>query len=222
MKTITLVRHAAAVRFQHDKPDFERPLKTKGELQSHQMARKIKSLELPPSLLVSSSANRALDTAIIFANILQIPEDQIIKTRGLYEALSPDDFLTELHQLDNSYQHVMLFGHNPGFSHFAAAMLSDFNANIPKCGAVCIKTKRRSWRTLALGDGELAFFEKPENLAQNILTTKDLRKRMQPEIESSLKAVLSEFAVPATKEVISEVKKSSKKLAKYFAAVSKI
>ena len=68
MKMIYIVRHARAHRKGIDSGDFNRKLTKEGQLDAYQIGRFLKSKNCLPDLLISSSADRAKETAEILAN----------------------------------------------------------------------------------------------------------------------------------------------------------
>ena len=86
--------------------------------QAPMMAKVFKALNEPVELIISSPANRAQTTASFFAKELNIPTDQIHFNASIYEA-SVGSLMRIVQALPDHAEHVMLFGHNPGFSELA-------------------------------------------------------------------------------------------------------
>ena len=117
MPYLTLVRHAKSAWDYPELSDFERPLNERGRRDAPRMA--LRAVALPPvSRIISSPAKRALTTARIFAEVLGINFDAIQIEPRLYDA-SRKTLLTVVNDIEQSAAHVMLFGHNPGFSELA-------------------------------------------------------------------------------------------------------
>ncbi|MEM5734315.1 hypothetical protein AAEI00_21915, partial [Shewanella algae] len=66
---------------------------------------------------VSSTANRALTTAIYFAKTFGKKQTDIITVPELYHA-STTTFYQVVKKLNNAFQTVALFSHNPGITDF--------------------------------------------------------------------------------------------------------
>lgn len=116
-KKLFIIRHAKAEEHSILKSDFNRNLIQKGILRATKIAQMLgeKYLIDEKTLFVSSSANRAIQTANIFASILNFPLMSIIQTKNIYEAYY-QDILKELNRIPNNIDTVFLFGHNPGLS----------------------------------------------------------------------------------------------------------
>ena len=82
MKRIYFIRHAEAQS--GNGSDFERALSRVGELCANKLGEKLCSLGLAPDLIITSSAIRALHTALIIANALDATK-RVASLRELYD-----------------------------------------------------------------------------------------------------------------------------------------
>lgn len=117
-RVLYLVRHAKAEKFLSHLPDIDRPLTEIGISESYLIADRLYTMDEIPDYMISSSATRSISTALIFQRVLKVPDEHLIISENLYEtgvnALSL--FIAGLNQQYNS---VMLFGHNPIFTQLA-------------------------------------------------------------------------------------------------------
>jgi phosphohistidine phosphatase len=164
MKKIVLVRHATATRRSPDEADFERSLRKKGHKQARAMIDWFRTVDETPDLFLSSPANRAIETARLFAKGLGGKPGKIVKDKKLYGTSGSVDFLKILRKLDNKHKSVMVFGHDPAFTDFAQYMVADFAGHLPKCSVFAFTVNRRLWRTIRPGEGHLEYFEWPKGL----------------------------------------------------------
>lgn len=165
MKTLILVRHAKSSWDNPDLDDFDRPLNKRGKKNAPFMAEKLKEYGIKPDLIISSPANRALTTAQIFAEILGYPLDKIKQESVIYdnEAVSIIELIS---YIDDKYNKVAIFGHNPSFT-FIANRLSEANIdNIPTCGIVCIEFNTDLWKDCKKTVGNLKFFIYPKKYSE--------------------------------------------------------
>lgn len=118
-KTLYLIRHAKAEDHSFQKRDYDRNLVSKGIERAKLIADKLK-LDLPSAktLVISSSANRAIQTADIFCEIFNYPKFDIRHEKSIYEA-HYKDILTVINSVANDMETVLVFGHNPGLSDLA-------------------------------------------------------------------------------------------------------
>lgn len=218
MKKIILVRHASAVGHVPDGGDFDRSLRKKGRKEAKAMAAWYAGVAELPSLLVSSPANRAIETAYIFAKEFGYPKKKIIQDEALYGGLDATDFLTILKTLDDKHGSVMVFGHDPSFSEFAQFVAKGFEQYLPKCSVFGVTTNRRSWTTIRRGDGRLDIFEHPAGLRQRQDLAEAVRDEMVDRIENGIVTAIGEFGVEAEEKDLAKIQRVSTKLAKVFAA----
>ena len=112
MKTLLLLRHAKSSWDEPDLPDHDRPLTERGKRDARRVGTLLQERDLVPDLIVSSTAKRALKTALKVARACGIDEE--IQTTGrLYEAY-PTQFLEVLRELEDRFATVLLVAHNPG------------------------------------------------------------------------------------------------------------
>ena len=161
-KQLLIIRHAKSDRDDPDIPDFDRPLNKRGHRDAPKMAERLLKKHIIPQHLVSSPANRAITTAKYFADILDLDKKKIQQEQDIYEA-SSSRLLKVINKLDNRYEFVALFGHNPGLSDLVMNLCNGDISNIPTCGIVLIKFPFNDWEMVTNGTGELQFFDYPKN-----------------------------------------------------------
>lgn len=141
--------------------DYERPLNTRGRKDAPEMAKRLYNQNMMPDLMISSTAERAKQTALVFSDILSFNESKIVWADELYHA-SPETILKVVNSINEQYNQVFMFGHNPGFTDFVNELVSVRIDNIPTCGIAVIQVKG-SWQTLTFGRGVLHHFDYPKN-----------------------------------------------------------
>lgn len=161
MKLLTLVRHAKSDR-SSDVPDRERPLNARGRSAAPDMARRWRTRELVPDLLVTSPAVRAATTATLFAREFGLDEDAVRIDERLYLA-SPGDMLETIHALPAPARHVMVFGHNPGISVLARLLCPELPlTELPTAAAVTLRSAARGWRGFEAAKLDLVACDRPK------------------------------------------------------------
>ncbi len=112
MKTLLLMRHAKSSWKDTDLADHERPLNKRGKKDSVFMGAVLKEKELLPQIILASSAVRIRETITgltqesAYAGEIEFSDE-------LYLA-EPEVFLRVLCNLPDTFERVMLMGHNPG------------------------------------------------------------------------------------------------------------
>ena len=163
--TLWLLRHAKAAP---DPPpggsDHDRPLAPRGRRDAEALGRRISSLgQLPPVVVLVSTAQRALETAEAATAPLGVPLD---RRRQLYYG-TPGDVLGELATVDDGVRSVMIVGHNPATHELALELLDADDAgrdelrSFPTCGLAVYAVAARRWREVAPGTAHLEGFHRP-------------------------------------------------------------
>lgn len=149
-----LLRHANADTVAEN--DDERQLSEKGILQTQRVARFCEAHEITPSVLLTSPIRRAHQTARLVSEHLRV---DMQLARWLACGATPEDILSELYVL-REQPSVMLVGHEPDFSAFAAFLLGAKHRNAfhIRKGSLTLFTLHE----FAMGGGQLEFSIPPK------------------------------------------------------------
>lgn len=137
------MRHGKSSWAESDQRDFDRPLKKRGIKEAALVAEQMVKSGIQPDVIISSPANRAKSTAILVAQAIDYPLEnlefeQVIYGAGLY------DILKLVARTSDSANTIMLFGHNPTFTdvanHFGNPIF-----NLPTCGCVGFDYDIEQW-----------------------------------------------------------------------------
>ena len=162
MKTLILVRHAKSDWTNEDLNDHDRTLNPRGKRDAPVMAEKLKSKITTPDLFLSSTAVRAITTAKIFANAFGVNETEIRTDRKLYNCRA-EHVLKYLQQVDDKYQKVILFNHNPTVSEMVAYLSGKPFIDLPTCSVVILDFKMDSWKNLGIEKAVKFELDYPKN-----------------------------------------------------------
>ena len=161
-KQLLLIRHAKSDWNNYELADFDRSLNKRGNANAPEMANRLVKKQIIPDIIISSPALRAITTAKYFAEVWCMDDAKIQQEKSIYEA-NVQALLKVVNQLDNQFDHVALFGHNPGLTDFTN-YLSDANIyNMPTCSMVMIEFPVDNWSEISADTGKLAFFDYPKN-----------------------------------------------------------
>jgi len=161
-KELLLLRHGKS-DWNTDTTDFYRPLNKRGCKSSHQMGDWLKQQRLLPDLIISSPATRAITTAKLVCEAMEIDINSIQTEQSIYEAS-----LTDLHrllsQVPKSTQRLLLVGHNPSFEYlvrqFTPNIPTASNANLMPTAAIAYLQLDSQWSQL---QGK-SFVQRPKDL----------------------------------------------------------
>ena len=170
MKSITIIRHAESSYIASVLTDFDRPLNQKGVEDAQLMGQILSDKKINIQLIISSSANRTLNTAQIISKKINYKQ-KIEQKKSLYSA-SWKEVVDIITKVSNNIDSIAIIGHNPTV-HLLSEKLSYQNFdNFPTCAIAKINLNIQSWDKLnqsLLSDydniGELKYFIFPKKLA---------------------------------------------------------
>lgn len=156
MKNLILIRHAKS---SWDAPvhDKERVLAQRGVRDAHLMAQSISKYIPKLNLIWSSTAKRASETAIIFAQNQMWPLESIIFKDELY-TFDASKLEKVIKSCNNSYENVILFGHNEAITDFVNKFGDIFIDNVPTAGFVSLLFTSDSWTNISNGKTKKILF----------------------------------------------------------------
>lgn len=161
MKHLFLVRHAKTEVIRYDITDFQRNLKNRGINDSNLIAKKLLLKDAIPDLIISSTANRAIQTANLFAKNLNYPEEKIVQLDKLYDGFTTHDFLEMLNKYGEDKDNIMVVGHNPSIEYLAFNLSQEFYDYVPTCTVIGIEFKVDKWSEIEARTGEISLYEFP-------------------------------------------------------------
>ena len=163
MKRLTLLRHAKSSWRDSDLPDHERPLSGRGEKDAPRMGERLGVRRVRPSLIITSTAKRALDTARTIARVLGYPREFVQIEPALYLA-DPAAILAVIGQQEERFTEILVVGHNPGFTELVNQLLPDLELhNLPTAGVVGMESSAARWTEIAARNTTLLFYDYPKN-----------------------------------------------------------
>ena len=160
MKILYLARHAKSYWKDQSIPDFDRPLNSRGKRDAPFMGEVLKDKKVIPDLIISSPAKRTKKTALEIASKIGYSEKKILYNEELYEA-SSNTIMKVLNKIDEKYNSVMIFAHNPGLTLLNNHISNNYIENIPTCGIVALQLDIK-WNELSKNTCKFLFFEYPK------------------------------------------------------------
>ncbi len=160
MKKLVIIRHAKSDWSDPYLDDQSRPLAERGLRDAPKMAQRLKKKEIFPDTMLASDAERAKATALITAENLKFPKEDIRLTRNLYHA-SSNAILAEIRKTSDQVITLFIFGHNPGFNDLIAALGGKID-NLPTCGQFGFTFETDTWKEIGAGNAKVWFFDYPK------------------------------------------------------------
>ena len=165
MKTLFLVRHAKSSWTQLHLPDIDRPLNERGYNDAHLVSKTMLHKTKLPDQMISSSAVRAMTTALIFARTFAYPEEKIQIESQLYET-TVQDYLHVISRVSDEVQTLMIFAHNFTISEIVPYFLGNTFEEMPTCAILGIDIETDHWSDVRNSHGKQAFYLFPKMLKE--------------------------------------------------------
>jgi len=104
-----------------DLPDADRPLTAKGKQKLWRMTEAMQLLEVRPEVVISSPLLRALQTAQIVTEALELRK-KLVLTDHLAPGGNPNALLEQINALEPRAKNILLVGHEPYLSKLIALL----------------------------------------------------------------------------------------------------
>lgn len=163
MLELILIRHAKSVSPEAGFADFDRVLTSRGERDAARIGRRLADLRVGFDQVLSSPAQRALQTARLVAGEVGYRASAIRTIDDFYNA-SADTLLAEVQRTDATCKRLVLVGHNPGIS-WLRQMLTGESLDMPTCAVTVIHFDVDDWQAVHTNTGWVAHHEYPAGLA---------------------------------------------------------
>lgn len=164
-RTLYIVRHAKAEDHSQFGRDHDRELTPEGFMAAARMGRYLQGRGVKPDYLLSSTANRARDTAKVLAEQLTLDRESVILNEHLFDG-GPRAYLTAVNNLSDEHQTAMIVGHNPDVSYFSEFLTHQSVGSMSKGAVVAITFDNLRWSEVSGRTGTLAFQIAPRELAE--------------------------------------------------------
>lgn len=159
MKTIYIVRHAKSSWKYTSIKDHDRPLKERGINDAHFLSKYLSKKIQRPDVFISSSANRALHTAVIFCGNFGYPLANLQINKQLY-SFSDGYLVKTVKALDDNFDSAIVFSHDHGINTFVNKFGSKQIDHVTTCGVIGIQFKEKHWKNIKKGTTVLVEFPK--------------------------------------------------------------
>ena len=164
MKTIYIVRHAKSSWGDFSISDHERTLTQVGVNKTKKVIDFFNKNNVKPSVIICSSAIRAVETAKLIAQGINYDVNQIITNASLYHA-DVNDIYNELFGVDNKLNSAMIIAHNPTLTDFANEFAVPVIDNLPTTGVICVEFETDNWHEITNAKYKVKFVVFPRMLS---------------------------------------------------------
>jgi phosphohistidine phosphatase len=158
MKRLIVIRHGKS-SWDLDVRDHDRVLGQRGIEDGHLIGEHLKTMNVVPGLIWSSTAARALQTATVVTEYLDYNLKSLQLKRDLY-TFDPNSLKSVVRTCDDSVETLMIFSHNHGITDMVNQIGSERFDNVPTTGVVVIEFATDSWSTIEKGTTQFHVFPK--------------------------------------------------------------
>ncbi len=162
MKSLLILRHAKSSWKIKYLSDHDRPLNKRGKRDAPRMGQLMRNEDLVPDLILTSSAERASETAAAVAEACGY-EDEIQIVRSFYHG-SIGSYHDVLSQVKEENSLVLMVGHNPGLEDFLEELVGAWE-RMPTAALAHISLPIRKWKN---------FDERIEGHLENLWVPREL------------------------------------------------
>lgn len=163
-RLLIVMRHAKSSWENANATDHQRPLNEQGRAAAPKMARWLAEHDWLPDRIVSSNAQRTMETTELLLTTWGRPID-VAYSHKLY--LAPAEaYLAEASDFADTVRCGMLIGHNPGVSILVGKVAEEID-HMPTCSAAVFRLAVDHWSDLArvgVGGLKLVAFQAPKKL----------------------------------------------------------
>jgi phosphohistidine phosphatase len=161
MKTIIVCRHAKSSWDVIGMKDFDRTLNDRGNKDAPMMGMRLQQRQLKIDTILSSTANRAAQTAQHLAAAILLDGNKMQYKSSLYHA-SADSITNHILCIDNAVDTAIIVCHNPGITHWANEQTGFLMDNMPTCGMIAFTINTSDWTSFESAKKKLLFFDYPK------------------------------------------------------------
>ncbi|WP_420630928.1 SixA phosphatase family protein [Candidatus Leptofilum sp.] len=162
MKTLLILRHAKSDWSNSQLSDHDRPLNHRGKYDAPRMGAWLKQQNMVPQLIISSTAERALTTAEMVALAADFAGE--LRTERKFYLAGPPTYVEILNELPESYERVMVVGHNPGMEELVS-LLTDKAPPMTTANVAVVELPIETWSELTIfANGRLRHHWRPKEL----------------------------------------------------------
>jgi phosphohistidine phosphatase len=166
MKTLYLLRHAKSSWDDPELSDLERPLNKRGQRDAPLMGKRLADQKIKLDAILTSPAQRTVETALHIARGLKIPKREIRMSEHLYPG-TIGDLLLAIRSCPDKIENLLVIGHNPAITELVN-LLGNFESgaeieSLPTCGIVAFEFSCSAWQKIKKRKGQMLFFDYPKN-----------------------------------------------------------
>ena len=166
MRTIMFLRHAKSSHDDSSLKDFDRPLADRGKQDAPLLGRFLRQVNRCPDLIISSTARRAKQTAVLVADQAGFEPSSIQWEEELYYG-GARDYLKLVQKGPGKADSIMLVGHNPLIEEAVSLLCSEpgsYVVRMPTAALVSLEHPALEWSQVKAGTSRFQWMMIPKLL----------------------------------------------------------
>lgn len=160
-RLLLIMRHGKSERSPEYTTDHDRPLASRGASDAPRMARLMQQRGVTPEIIFTSTAQRALSTALLIKQVLDGVE--LAEVAEMYAA-GVADLLQVIRQLPDQAKCALLVGHNPGLEMLVDELTGVADTVLKTCSVAVLQLPAAHWRDVDSGSATLRTIVHPREL----------------------------------------------------------
>lgn len=161
VKILTIIRHAKSSWTKPELPDIARPLNKRGLKNAPEMGLRIRDHGILFDSIYSSTADRAIATAQLISEPLDVNKKKIIVDPSLYTQ-SYEELLDWVRIRGNKENNIALVGHNPAITNLINYLTLEHIKSVPTCGVATVILDVKRWEKAGAGKASLNHYDYPK------------------------------------------------------------
>jgi len=158
------MRHAKSSWDDSSMRDFERPLNKRGKREAPAMGTYLKKLDTVPDHIISSPAQRARQTVLLMADVIELSRDSISWNDDLYYK-GVEAYTEAIQKSPSTAETIVLAGHNPTVEHVVALLSADRTKEvITTANIVCFESHADTWSGVGPDNCTFKWLVRPSDL----------------------------------------------------------
>lgn len=158
MKKLIVIRHGKST-WEQQVRDHDRVLTQRGIEDAHLIGNALKTAQITPDAVWTSTAARAMQTATLVTEYIDYPLSTLKLKRDLY-TFNAQELLEVISTCDNSVETLIIFSHNNGITDLVNLLGTSIFDNVPTAGVVAIDFETNTWKSLENGMTKFHIFPK--------------------------------------------------------------
>lgn len=202
---IILIRHSKAESDELVFSDRERRLTKSGRKDAEKSGDYLASLSISPDLILTSPAQRAIETAQRISTSISYPEEKIRISEVLYSGDAGLQ-INLIRQTRSEIRQLIIIGHNPMISDLLTWLTGSSGWSLPTSGIAGIRFESSDWNSIQPGSGTIVFVHTPSDKVKHLPEFAPAKSRIEHLLFETLYSLTKHIGESSMSKIEKEVK----------------